>query len=250
MQEQEFVVWLKQKYEKASSWQTYLAEVRRVERHKGDLDQLYADDRFETLLGLFEFSKAQGIMPKDDIPHRADPYNTASFRRRSVMLYKEFLEATEHTASDEFKSKPVSDIPGASSLASSSIRADNSFSLERDLQSTLRTEIEALESGLRVVDGGGEYATEVGNIDILARDSSGRLVVIELKAHTAGPDAINQILAYMGAIREEVGEQDVRGIIVARDFHRRTVSGASVSDRLTLKRYALNVTFEDFPNPG
>jgi len=42
-----------------------------------------------------------------------------------------------------------------------------------------------LEPGLEIIDGGKEPITEAGKIDITARDASGKLVVVELKAGAA-----------------------------------------------------------------
>ena len=44
------------------------------------------------------------------------------------------------------------------------------FSLERDLQAALRKNIETLEQGLKIIDGGKERNTAAGRIDITAQD--------------------------------------------------------------------------------
>src|SRR5262245_23875392 len=49
--------------------------------------------------------------------------------------------------------------------------AEITFGLERDLQMALRSNIEQLEPGLEIIDGGKERITEAGRIDITARDS-------------------------------------------------------------------------------
>ena len=100
-----------------------------------------------------------------------------------------------------------------------------SFGLERDLQAALREHIEQLEPGLKVVDGGSERSVGSGRIDITAQDREGKLVVIELKAGPARPDALTQLLAYMVALGE--GEQrPVRGMLVAGEFPERLVLAA------------------------
>jgi hypothetical protein len=117
------------------------------------------------------------------------------------------------------------------------------FALEKDLQSALRSNIEHLESGLEIADGGSERKVEAGFIDILARDSLGQLTVIELKADLAKPDAVAQILAYMGCLAAETGEQ-VRGILVAGDHHARVTFAADAVPNLTLKKYRFQFVFE------
>jgi RecB family endonuclease NucS len=68
-------------------------------------------------------------------------------------------------------------------------------------------------------------------------------VIIELKAGTAEPEALTQLLAYMAV----VGKQDhkpVRGILIAGDFHPRVVFAASAVPNVRLLRYHFQFTFE------
>jgi len=116
------------------------------------------------------------------------------------------------------------------------------FGLERDLQSALRTNIEQLEPGLSIVDGGRERTTEAGRLDILAEDRDANLVVIELKAGRATSDVIAQTLSYMTAIAEEEG-RPVRGAIVAGEFTDRVISAAKAVPNLDLFTYAYLFSF-------
>jgi hypothetical protein len=50
------------------------------------------------------------------------------------------------------------------------------FGLERDLQIALRRNIDQLEPGLKIVDGGTERTVEAGRIDITAEDEENKLV--------------------------------------------------------------------------
>lgn len=118
------------------------------------------------------------------------------------------------------------------------------FALERDLQSALRSHIEQLEPGLKIIDGGRERIVEAGRIDITAEDAEGRLVVIELKAGTAPPDSMTQLLAYMGSITHEA-DKPVRGILLARNFHQRVVFAAQAVPNVQLKEYSFRFSFED-----
>lgn len=117
------------------------------------------------------------------------------------------------------------------------------FGLERDLQAALRANIDQLEPGLKVIDDGKERVTEAGRIDITAKDPHGNIVVIELKAGTATPQVIAQVLAYMGAVAETDGKP-VRGILVAGDFHKRVVLATRAVPNLQLRRYSFQFSFE------
>ena len=116
-------------------------------------------------------------------------------------------------------------------------------SQERDLQSALRSNIAQLGAGLKIIDGGKERITEAGRLDITAEDSQGNIVVIELKAGTALPNAVTQVLAYMGAIAES-DQKPVRGILVAGEFHERVIWAARAVPNLELKKYSFQFDFE------
>jgi transposase-like protein len=117
------------------------------------------------------------------------------------------------------------------------------FGLERDLQKALRSNIEQLEKGLKIVDGGKEKETEAGKIDILAQDKNHAYVVIELKAGEASPDSIAQILAYMSSLKT-TKKVTVRGILVAGDFNKRVILAAQSVPGLELKKFEFTFSFE------
>ena len=118
------------------------------------------------------------------------------------------------------------------------------FGLERDLQRALRTNIVQLEPELIITGGGSERTVDAGRIDITAEDANGNIVVIELKAGTAQPDAIPQLLAYMGTI-ENPDDKPVRGILVANDFAPRVVQAANAVPNIALKAYSFQFNFQD-----
>lgn len=122
--------------------------------------------------------------------------------------------------------------------------AEATFGLERDLQLALRSNIQQLEPGLAIIDDGKEQITDAGRIDILARDQDGSTVVIELKAGSATPDALTQILGYMGAVGEQ-DESTVRGILVAGDFHPRIIFAVKAVSNVQLRKYRFSFSFED-----
>ena len=117
------------------------------------------------------------------------------------------------------------------------------FGLERDLQRAIRANIDQLEPGLTIIDGGQERTTDAGRIDILAADSQGQVVVIELKAGSTKDDVIAQVLAYMSAVTR-TDKKAVRGIIVAGDFHKRVILAAGAVPNLQLKKYNFRFSFE------
>ena len=118
------------------------------------------------------------------------------------------------------------------------------FGLERELQDALRTNIHQLEDGLVIAEGGVEHQVDAGRIDIVATDAQGRLVVIELKAGTAQPDSVTQLLAYMGTVGNPQN-RPVRGILVAHDFASRVRYAARAVPNITLRSYSFRFAFSD-----
>ena len=75
-----------------------------------------------------------------------------------------------------------------------------SLSLKRDLHSYLAKRVNEIENGLILVEKGSEYPTDVGRIDLTAKDNQGNNVVIELKVGKAKDSALGQLLGYMDCI--------------------------------------------------
>jgi RecB family endonuclease NucS len=138
-------------------------------------------------------------------------------------------------------------IAKASKAASEILRTEEAqkarISLERDLQAALRENIEQLEPGLVIIDGGKEKTSPSGRTDILAMDANKRTVVIELKVGTASHDVFGQIQSYMGDLMAETGEP-VRGIIIAHDFDSKAIAASKPIPSIELRKYAFNFIFK------
>ena len=119
-----------------------------------------------------------------------------------------------------------------------------SFGQERDLQRALRANIEQLEPGLRITDGGVERTVEAGRIDVTAEDSNGSPVIIELKAGKAELASIGQLLSYMASADID-SSRPVRGILVANEFDYRLVVAAKAVPNISLKSYSIQFSFCD-----
>ncbi|MEH6551274.1 MAG: endonuclease NucS domain-containing protein [Pseudomonadales bacterium] len=120
---------------------------------------------------------------------------------------------------------------------------DTQVSLERDLQQYLALRVGEIEEGLKLVEGGIEYRTEAGRIDLLTVDVNNNLVVIELKAVKAKDSALGQLLGYVGCLSTE--HENVRGILVAADFDNRVVFAAKALPNIKLVKYELSFTLDE-----
>ena len=124
-----------------------------------------------------------------------------------------------------------------------------SISVERDLQDYLEQRLTELEPGLKLHDGGVEYETDAGKIDILAVDEEGALVVIEIKSGKAKDNALGQILGYIGCLySSRPDDKNIRGILVASGFDQRVIYAAKKLTNIKLITYKLSFIFNEIQN--
>ncbi len=67
-----------------------------------------------------------------------------------------------------------------------------------------------------------QYRTDIGPIDILAKDkATGSYVVIELKRNQTSDDTIGQLARYMGWVKVNKGDKNVKGVIIAGQYDKK-----------------------------
>lgn len=233
--------WLRQAVPSESTFRTKLSELKRIEKTYGDVDALYDQDE---LIGLIEDLTYSS---EDARQGRENPSKLVidGDLRNNLASYKSALSKYARFRADlELRAAPPS-ASGVPSEEREDWQSDQTFSLEKDLQQALRANITQLEPGLEIADGGGEKHVPSGFIDILARDASGALVVIELKAVKARRDVVGQILAYMGDIQSEHPGTPVRGLLIAPAFEDRVRAALRVVPTLGMKQYSFQFSFED-----
>lgn len=236
MDERRYVDWLRRSAPGDAAGSAKLSELRRVESRYGDLDALYDQDGLRGVIASLSYSAEEERRGAPN-PSRLE---IAGNLRSTLASYKSAAQKYLRFRQDAEGEEPFA----VRSLAETSpaVETEAVFSMERDLQAALRRSIAQLEPGLTIVDGGAERSVASGRIDILARDASGALVVIELKAVKAPRDAVAQILAYMGDLQEEEGGA-LRGILVAPDYDARAVSAARMVPALKLVTYGFSFSF-------
>ena len=113
---------------------------------------------------------------------------------------------------------------------------------------------ELLEPGLRVHSDaqgkpvGVDFSTEVGDIELLARDGAGSYVVVMVAAPGQGEDYIAEVLERMGWVRKHLatGSDKVRGILLMdQPPESLSYAAAAVADTVTFKTYRMSLIFED-----
>lgn len=235
--------WLeRQKYQSATiSAQMFRAG--RVEEHYGDLDEHYAKDRMVSLIKALTYSaddERHNRSNPSKIPFEGDIRGNLASYRDAVRRYLRFRDSEESAAGVSTSEELKSEVQPAVAE-----EIGQRIGLERDLQAALRLEIHQLERGLTIVDDGAERSVDSGFIDITARDGSGAIVVIELKAGSAGQRDIAQILSYMGDLAAEEEGSTVRGILVASEFDARAKSASRMIPNLILRKYSIRFLFSE-----
>ena len=84
---------------------------------------------------------------------------------------------------------------------------------EEDLRTRILDDPTLVEDGFEPLET--ERETTAGPVDIFGRDAERRPVVVELKRRRVGPSAVRQLQGYVDAVGREVGDETVRGVLVA-----------------------------------
>ena len=92
-----------------------------------------------------------------------------------------------------------------------------------------------------------QYKTEIGPIDILAIDKKTKShVVIELKKNQTSDDTVGQLMRYMGWVKRNKKDKNVKGIIIAREFDKRLDYALEVSSDIEVFLYEVDFKLKEF----
>lgn len=116
-----------------------------------------------------------------------------------------------------------------------------SIHFERDVEDHLIRNLAGIEPGLTFVSR--QEVIDVGRVDILAKDATGRRVVIELKAGEAKDSSIGQIARYLGWYRKADGVSP-RGMLIAAEFGEAIRYAASAIPDLQLVSFKVQFAFK------
>ena len=238
-----FRPWLGRRGYNDKTVQSRMSGATRVENYYGNLDEHFDRDQLRTVLDELEYSVEDEHLGKSNpskIKINGNIRDGLASCKSATNLYCEFRK---ETTDDE-------DITSTSSLPTKAVEEaiddrGQTIGLERDLQVALRGAIEQLDPGLEIIDNGVERSVSSGRIDITARDANGAIVVIELKTGTARRDAIAQVQSYMGDVKEEEPDTEVRGLLIAGDFDKKARAAARMAPTLSLRAYRMNFEFTD-----
>ena len=87
---------------------------------------------------------------------------------------------------------------------------------ELELHALLERAPDLIEDGLEILER--ERATDVGPVDFLAKDSEGRIVLVEVKRVKAVVAAVEQVVRYREHIEKDAAYAGARAIVLAPEF--------------------------------
>ncbi len=242
MREEEFRIWAKNSLQ-PDSVNSYTYYIKKIADTEGiNIDDEFDKDELENLIERYRYAPADAP-DKGLEPIKLIVAESSLGDYRSILnKYKNFrLEVGDTPIFEEQKNNLETQ------KNSTAEDRKTIIDLEKHLQAALRKNIAQLDPDLKIIDGGKEHRVYSGSIDILAQDKNGCYVIIELKAGTALGDVIGQTLGYMADIanEKEQTKENVRGIIVAGDFHKRVRSAARMTPEVELISYSYIFNFDN-----
>jgi len=92
-----------------------------------------------------------------------------------------------------------------------------------------------------------QYSTDVGPIDILVKDkNSGSHVVIELKRNQTSDDTMGQLARYMGWVKENLKDNNVKGVIIAGQYDNKLDYARKMIPNTEVFIYQLDFKLKEF----
>jgi restriction system protein len=92
-----------------------------------------------------------------------------------------------------------------------------------------------------------QYKTDIGPIDILAKDKTNdSFVVIELKKNQTSDDTIGQLTRYMGWIKDKKRDNNVKGIIIAGEYDQKLEYALKVVPNIQVFLYKVDFALMEY----
>ena len=92
-----------------------------------------------------------------------------------------------------------------------------------------------------------QYRTDIGQIDILAKDKeTDSHVVIELKKNQTSDDTVGQVTRYMGWIKKNKNDENVKGIIIAAEFDKKLEYALIAVPNIEVFLYQVDFKIKEF----
>ncbi len=128
------------------------------------------------------------------------------------------------------------------------------FYMEQQLEDFIIENWNETEFGKKydlIVEGGDllsqQYRTDIGTIDILVKDqNTDDYVVIELKKDQTSDDTIGQISRYMGWVKENLKNDNVKGVIVCGKYDEKLDYALKIQNNIEVFLYEVNFSLKEY----
>jgi RecB family endonuclease NucS len=107
---------------------------------------------------------------------------------------------------------------------------------ELELHALLERSPDLIEEGLEILER--ERSTDVGPVDFLAKDTDGRIVLVEVKRVKAVVAAVEQVVRYREHIEKDAAYAGARALVVAPEF---APQARKLADRRNVECVVLDV---------
>lgn len=180
-----------------------------------------------------------------------DPADVASEAADSLELDEEVPEiehdfsSNEEAKEDEPVSQPATRVASMQPLGTLDTSGVRRMLVERPEMLEADLSVYTSEKGTPL---GAGYTSGVGEIDLLARDGAGDLVVVMVAEPREGADIISVMLQRIGWVRKHLSRnaRPVRGVVLLDEMREDLSYAASaVSDTIVFKTYRIALAFED-----
>ncbi len=131
---------------------------------------------------------------------------------------------------------------------------DKGFAAEAHLRDFLAGNLDLIEHGLELFtddngNAGVEYVIAIGRIDILAIDSDGNFLVVELKVGKGPDDVCGQIMRYVSWVKRHLAKgKKVRGIIIAKSISDKIRYALADLENIEAHEYNMNISLKAVPH--
>jgi len=168
--------------------------------------------------------------------------------------------ATEQATDKDLESDLTTILDYYKKIVSIEIKKEDSplgqglFYMEKQLEDFIIHNWEKTELGKRfnlIIEEGElvsqQYPTDIGYIDILAKDkTTNSYVVIELKKNQTSDDTVGQLTRYMGWIIKNKGDKNVKGIIIAAEFDKKLEYALKAVPNIEVFLYIVDFKLSEF----
>ena len=91
---------------------------------------------------------------------------------------------------------------------------------------------------------GSEYTIGNGRIDLLLENEK-ELLAIELKSGIAFAEVFGQISMYLGLLKQEFSQKEIKGVIIASEIHEGLKYACDTNPLITCKTYKMKLSLQE-----